>query len=149
MKPMILVSPPMMRPPVDMALRELEQRDLGEIDFCPVDSSWDASLFFNHLRSCGYCPRVCKSYDSLSLTFVNGACRWHTDPGYGLVACWLVHIENLYGDDAQLITRHGPLDLKAGDLCVFDSDQGHGWLSNSPCVMVMATVAKARQGVAA
>lgn len=61
-----------------------------------------------------------------------------------LGAAGLVHSENSLGDDAQLITRHGPLDMRQGDLCVFDSDQGHAWLSNAACVMVMATVTRQR-----
>lgn len=142
MKPTMLVSPPMMTPPIDNALRGMQINDPGEIDSCHIDSSWDAAGFFDHLRSCGYRPRDCRKYPALSLTFIIGACRWHTDPGFGLVACWLVHSENDLGDDAQLITRHGPLDMRAGDLCVFDADQGHAWLSNGSCVMVMATVAR-------
>ena len=142
MKPTMLVSPPMMAPPIDNALRRMQINDPGEIDSCHIDSSWDAAGFFDHLRSCGYRPRECKKYESLSLTFLIGAGRWHTDPGFGLVACWLVHSENDLGDDAQLITRHGPLDMRAGDLCVFDADQGHAWLGNGSCVMVMATVAR-------
>ena len=142
MKPTMLVSPLMMAPPIDNALRRMQINDPGEIDSCHIDSSWDAAGFFDHLRSCGYRPRECKKYESLSLTFIIGACRWHTDPGFGLVACWLVHSENDLGDDAQLITRHGPLDMRAGDLCVFDADQGHAWLGNGSCVMVMATVAR-------
>lgn len=142
MKPLHLVSPAIQRPPVAEALRRIELIDVGEIDSCDIDDSWDSAVFFEHLRTCGYRPRACKQYSALSLTFVDGACRWHTDPGFGLVACWLVHNENSLGDDAQLITRHGPLDMKAGDLCVFDSDQGHAWLSNAACVMVMATVSR-------
>lgn len=142
MKPAILPHPPIMRPPIDKALRRLKLNNPGEIDSCDIDSSWDSAVFFAHLRDCGYHPRDCRRYPSLSLTFVEGACRWHTDPGFGIVACWLVHSENSLGDDAQLITRHGPLDMSQGDLCVFDSDHGHAWLSNAACVMVMATLSK-------
>jgi hypothetical protein len=122
----------------------LKSNPSGEIDSCDIDSNWDSAAFFKHLCDQGYRPRDCKRYASLSLTFVDGACRWHTDPGFGIAACWLVHSENGIGDDAQLITRHGPLDMIEGDLCVFDSDQGHAWLSNAACVMVMATVARSR-----
>lgn len=144
MKPTMLVSPPIMRPPIDKALRRLKLNSPGEVDSCDIDSGWDSAAFFWHLHDCGYRPRDCKRYQSLSLTFVEGACRWHTDPGFGIVACWLVHSENSLGDDAQLITRHGPLDMRKDDLCVFDSDHGHAWLSNAACVMVMATVTRQR-----
>ena len=55
----------------------------------------------------------------------------------------------IQGDEPQLITRHGPLNVKEGDLFIFNADQGHAWVSNGACVMVMATIAKQRQGVAA
>lgn len=142
MKPTMLASPPIMRPPIDTALRKLKLNSPGEIDSCYINSSWDSAAFFQHLRGCGYRPRNCRRYASLSLTFLEGACRWHSDPGYGLVACWLVHSENNLGNDAQLITMHGPLDMRTDDLCVFDSNQGHAWLSNAACVMVMATIAR-------
>lgn len=141
MKPTMMASPAMMTPPIAEALRRVEMNDPGEIDSIEI-TVWDAVPFFDHLRSCGYRPSDCRMYPALSLTFLSGACRWHTDPGFGIVACWLVHSENDPGDDAQLITRHGPLDMRGGDLCVFDADQGHAWLSNATCVMVMATVTR-------
>jgi hypothetical protein len=144
MKPIMLVSPSIMLPPIDEALRLVKGNGLGEVDNRHIDSSWNVTPFFEHLRSCGYRPRDCKEFLPLALTFVNGACRWHTDPSYGIVACWLVHSENTLDSDAQLITRHGPLDMRTGDLCVFNSNYGHAWLSNAPCVMVMATVARIR-----
>ena len=144
MKPIMLASPSIKIPPIDEALKLAKGNDLGEIDSCRIDDSWDVVPFFEHLRNCGYRPRDCEDFLSLSLTFVNGACRWHTDPGFGIVACWLVHSENALCSDAQLITRHGALDMREGDLCLFNANRGHAWLSNAPCVMVMATVARIR-----
>jgi hypothetical protein len=143
MKPIMLFSPKIQAPPIESAIRLAEGNSLGEIDNRIIDPSlWKSSAFFDYLHTFGYRPRKCKRYDSLSLTFVNGSCRWHTDPGFGLVACWLLHSDNDFGDDAQLVTRFGPTDMAVGDLCVFDSDQGHAWLSNGICVMVMATVSR-------
>lgn len=137
----MLASPRMMPPPIGHALHRVQYSDRGEIDNIDI-TGWDAAAFFDHLRSCGYRSRDCRKYQPLSLTFVDGACRWHTDPGFGIVACWLVHSENPLGIDAQLITKRGPVDMRVGDLCVFDADQGHAWMSNGVCVMVMATISR-------
>ena len=145
----MLASPPIMYPPIEAALRKLKMICPGEIGSFAIADCWDSALFFEHLGGCGYRRRRCESYDSLSLTFIDGACCWHTDPGFGLVACWLIYNENSSGDEPQLITRHGPLNVKEGDLFIFNADQGHAWVSNGACVMVMATIAKQRQGVAA
>jgi hypothetical protein len=135
------------KPELVDSIRRARANDPGEIDNNPISAiGWDADPFLDHLRNCGWRFRECKKYTSLSLTFVNGSCRWHDDPGFGVVACWLVYSENPFSDDAQLVTRHGPLDMREGDLCVFDADQGHAWLSNAVCVMVMVTIAPFRGG---
>lgn len=139
MKPKMLAPPQIQRPLIQTAIELAADNLDGEIDSHEI-SGWDDAPFYQHLHDCGYKRRNCKFYTSLSLTYVNGACRWHDDPGFGVVACWLLHSDNDFSNDAQLITRYGPLDMRVGDLCVFDADQGHAWLSNGICVMVMATV---------
>ena len=147
MKPHHLASPHLAFPPHLDQVREAHRNEPGEIDSDSV-SSWNAEPFYAHLRQCGYRDRQCNQYPSLSLTFVNGACRWHDDPGFGLVACWLIYTEVSRDDAPQLVTKHGPLDLYRGDLCVFDANQGHAWLSNGACVMLMATITKLRSSAA-
>lgn len=143
-KPILLPSPAIEPPSVQAAIRLALDNSAGEIDSCHINGWVDEQLFFDHLRACGWRPRRCSKYEQLSLAFLNGAFRWHDDPGFGLVACWLVHSDNDPGEWPQLITRQGPLDMHSGDLCVFDANCGHAWLSNAVCVMVMATVARSR-----
>lgn len=142
MKPVHLPKHSIQAPSVNRAIQIALDNSAGEINSRRIEG-WDPAPFFDHLRACGWRPRQCQKYESLSLTFLNGACRWHTDPGFGPVACWLVHSDDDPGDWPQLITRHGPVDMRVGSLCIFDADQGHAWLSNAVCVMVMATVARA------
>jgi hypothetical protein len=141
MKPIMLPSPQIKAPSTDWAISKAIDNGEGEIDSRYING-WDSAPFYEHLRQYGYRARKCYKYGDLTLTFVNGSARWHDDPGFGLVACWLVHSGNDLGYDAQLITRDGGWDMIQGDLCVFNADKGHAWLSNEVCVMVMATLAK-------
>lgn len=146
MKPLLLHCPDLNYPPHTEEIRAAHKSSPGDIESSDLDSdSWDSKPFFDYLRKHGYRSRDCQRYGSLSLTYVNGSCRWHDDPGFGLVACWLIYSENLWGNDAQLVTRHGPVDIREGRLCIFDANQGHAWLSNGVCVMVMATIAPVRR----
>ena len=144
MKPKLLSAPPLLfAPSVTWAIEEAQFNSLGEVDSRSISvDQWNLAPFFDHLRSeHGYRPRECVAYPSLTLTYVKGACPWHVDPGFGLVACWLVYDDNEIGYEPQLITKHGPLEMRTGDLCVFDANQGHAWLGNGTSVMVMATIA--------
>lgn len=142
MKPLLLAPLAINHPPIAHAIKAAHLLDRGEIDSKSMDVSfWDSASFFKALQDRNYRKRECQKYAPLTLTYIDGSARWHTDPGFGLVACWLVYSENYPGFDAQLITTRKPLDLRENDLCIFDSDQGHAWISNGVCVMVMATVA--------
>jgi len=143
MKPLTLAQPAITAPPWGHCVELCKGLDLGEIDTIPLDPCLtDLDLFSDHLERCGYRRRQCHRYATLSFTYVNGSARWHDDPGFGPVVCWLLYTENPLGCDAQLITRHGPLDMRVGDLCIFDANKPHAWLSNGICVMLMMTVAK-------
>lgn len=142
MKPLIFGFLPLEHPPITAAIKEAHCLDKGEIDSKIIDISfWDPAPFFNALQDRNYRKQECQKYAPLTLTYIDGSARWHDDPGFGVVACWLVYSENPCGFDAQLITAHGALDLRENELCIFDANQGHAWISNGVCVMVMATVA--------
>lgn len=147
MKPIMLSSPQIKAPSVDWAISKAIDNGKGLVDSQFING-WDSAPFYWWLRQCGYRPRNCDKYNDLTLAFVNGSAGWHDDPGLGLVACWLVHSGNDPADNAQLITRYGGLDIWQGDLCVFNANKGHAWLSNDVCVMVMATIAKLSQSSA-
>lgn len=143
MKPLMLAKPAITAPPWSHCVELCKELDLGEIDSTPLDPCLtNLNLFYDHLERCGYRRRQCYRYATLSFTYVNGSARWHDDPGFGHVVCWLLYTENPARIDAQLITRHGPLDMRVGDLCIFDANKPHAWLSNGICVMLMMTVAK-------
>lgn len=146
MKPVLLDPVHIPTPDFVEQIRQSRLSDSGRPDTDEINQDlWDPSLFFEHLRKHGYRQRECNHYESLSLTFLNGSCCWHTDPGYGLVACWLIYSENHWDYEAELITKSGPVPMREFNLCVFDADQGHAWISNGVCVMVTATVSKIRQ----
>lgn len=143
MKPIHTAKPTIIFPPLETVIRKAHNTFAGQIKSDPIDvSSWDPSPLFDVLKEHNYQRRKCRYYNSLSLTYINGACRWHTDPGFGVVACWLVHCENDCGYNAQLITKHGALEMFENSLCIFDSNKGHAWISNAICVMVMATITR-------
>jgi len=143
MKPLMLAKPAITAPPWSHCVELCKELDLGEIDSISLDHRLTPfDPFFDHLERCGYRRRQCHRYATLSLTYVNGSARWHNDPSLGPVVCWLLYTGNPLGIDAQLITRHGPLDMRVGDLCIFDANKPHAWLSNGICVMLMMTVAK-------
>lgn len=135
-------------PPLQEALIKAHKENKGEIDSLVIGPDlWDPTEFGGYLAHHGYRTRYCEKYSPLTLTWVNGSAKWHTDPGFGLVACWLLFDSDPGFYDAQLISSHGPLDMRTGDICVFDANQGHAWLSNGVSVMLMATVARIRQRV--
>ena len=146
MKPIQLASLAIEHPPFAEVVDAAECLSKGEVDNRTIDPSfWDPVLFFEALQARGYRKRECEKYASLTLTYANDSCRWHTDPGLGVVAGWLVYSENDIFFDAELITRHGNLPLRENDLFIFDADKGHAWISEGLCILVMATVAKMRR----
>jgi hypothetical protein len=148
-KPVELQGPCMVKvPPMEKALIKAHKEHEGEIDSLVISPDlWDPTEFAGYLAHHGYRRRESERYSSLTLTWVNGSAKWHTDPGFGLVVCWLLFDSDPGFDGAQLVTRHGPLNMRMGDICVFDANQGHAWISNGVSVMLMVTVSRIRQRV--
>ena len=117
----------------------------------------DASLkllsnFFQALADNGYTERYDSPYSSLSLTYCKGSIEPHCDPEYGLVALWLVSVKQLHriqhglrSEDPSLYGSRRWLDVRLGEIIVFDADKEHAWLSNYHCSMIMQTVKKTRR----
>lgn len=117
----------------------------------------DASLkllsnFFQTLADNGYAKRYGSPYNSLSLTYCKGSIQPHHDPDYGLVALWLVSVKQLHriqsgfqSEDPSLYGSRRWLDVRLGEIIVFDADKEHAWLSNYHCSMIMQTVKKVRR----
>jgi hypothetical protein len=90
-------------------------------------------------------------YSSLSLTSCKGSVDPHDDPGLGLSALWFIHRKPLHKSQQGL---HEPpvlyggrqwLDVRLGEIIVFDANKEHAWLSNYHCSMIMQTIKKARR----
>ena len=117
----------------------------------------DASLkllsnFFQTLTDNGYIKRDGSPYNSLSLTYCKGSIQPHHDPDYGLVALWLVSVKRLHqnqhgfqSEDPVLYSSKQWLDVRLGEIIVFDTDKEHAWLSNYHCSMIMQTVRRVRR----
>ena len=78
---------------------------------------------------------------------IRGSVPWHDDSGIGLLLNWLVKSKDLVGykdclshNDCHLLTRHGQLEIKVGDIFVFNGNIGHAWVSNSQCMLVQTPV---------
>lgn len=122
------------RPPIEKAWNEAKSLMLGELETCDT-KNWNSKPFFNAL-SFNYLPRKCRMYSPLDLICTRGSIFPHEDSGFGLVVCWLLKTE----DQPYLMTTGGNLNLLPGGMCIFDANKEHAWLSNGPCVMLMATI---------
>lgn len=121
---------------------------------CPVSSALSPSALrppFDRLEAFlntkGYTIRKSLNYyASCSLTYVSGCIEWHDDLGYGISASVLLYQNKRKGYDnfCQLLTRHGGLSLRIGDVFVFDASKKHAWLSNVDCLLAMMTIKKVR-----
>jgi hypothetical protein len=90
-------------------------------------------------------------YTGSSYLPLRGSVPWHNDDGIGLLLNWIVASKNLEGytdslshNACHLLTRHGQLEIKAGDIFVFNGNAGHAWISNSQCMLVQTTVKATR-----
>lgn len=141
MKPILLVKPPKLPPLPKRAISSTRNLSIGEIDSGVVDPNTPAwSRFLDHLEQCGWKTRDCHLYSPHTYTYLNGSCAWHDDPGYGKVACCLIHRHKDYRVDTQLVTRHGGMPMNLGDLVVFNANYGHAWIGHGPTVFAMVTV---------
>jgi hypothetical protein len=110
MKPLMLASPRIATPSIKAILELGKDSEAGEICQTCINQ-WNSLPFYGYLRQCGYQKRACRKYSNLEMLFVDGSVKWHDDPGFGVIACWLIYRDGSSYDCAQLITRHGPLSL--------------------------------------
>jgi len=121
---------------------------LGEVD--PQGASDNDPLITKLLdigKEYGLILKKQSFYTGSSYTPVRGSVPWHNDNGIGLLLNWLVASKDLAGykdclshNDCHLLTRHGQLEIKTGDIFVFNGNIGHAWISNSQCMLVQTTV---------
>ena len=130
----------------DMSLGEVYAHSMSE-----EDSRQEFKEFFALLEEGGYRISNGTPYNSLSLTSCRGSVGEHDDPGYGLVALWLVRIRGLnrgryanWGDAPELYASGKWGIVRLGDIVVFNANKKHAWLVNGTCHMLMQTVTKKR-----
>lgn len=142
MKPCVLAS---LKCRLDCPKEFLQREyELGEVYAYEADpSKYHISKLLEVAKQRGYVKKAKQPfYLDPSITVTNGSIGWHNDPGIGKVATLLLYESKLYDEPAALITKHGVLYVKPGDIFVFDANQFHAWLSNSLCIFAQACVKK-------
>jgi len=105
---------------------------------------WDFPALARLANAAGYLPCKADLYASVNFLPCNGSIKWHTDPGSGVnVACLVNHDSSIY-PLPELITKYGALEVNPGDVFVFNTNQGHAWLSHDLCVLASITVKRKR-----
>ena len=137
----------------DSFLTKDANMSVGEVYTAEIDKEQPSNAladFFHVLVNSGYAIR--ESQFSLSLTYCKGSVQPHDDKGYGLAALWLVSVKPLhkhqrefYPEKPLLYSSKQWLDVRLGEIIVFDADKEHAWLSNCHCSMIMQTVKGVRR----
>ena len=118
-----------------------EMVEVGEVELCTSSlEEWDFPDLVALANAAGYIPCQIGMYASVNFLPVNGSVKWHTDAGIGLNVACLVSNDSSIHPLPELITNHGALEVSPGDVFVFNSDQGHAWLSHDVCVLASITV---------
>jgi hypothetical protein len=109
----------------------------------PSDPAFDKLI--KVAKNAGFNHRIVYLYQSLGWTFCLGSVPWHTDPGLGYIVSWVARLPA--HETGELITRHGSLPVKEGDVFAFNADHGHAWLCNNeePTVFAQITVGRRRK----
>ena len=117
----------------------------GETDSitCAPDE-WDFPLLIPAVRAAGYEPVKRYHYNMHDFTIVQDSVAWHVDSYCHLSVIMPVEMDDPW-TPAQLITKHAPLDLRIGDIAVFNASLGHAWINNGYCALATMTVKKIRK----
>ena len=117
----------------------------GEVDAitCAPDE-WDFPLLIPAIRAVGYEPAKRHLYNTYDFTIVQDSVAWHVDSYCHLSVIMPVEMDDPW-TPAQLITKHGALDLRIGDIAVFNASLGHAWINNGYCMLATMTVKKRRK----
>ena len=118
----------------------------GEVDSISASlNEWSFPALVRLAAAAGFVPRDCQIYAPVNFLSVNSSVKWHTDPGSGINVACLALSDDYLGSLPELITRHGALELRCGDVFVFDADKGHAWVSNEFCVLANIATRKQRR----
>ena len=125
---------------------------LGDIEaHATSPHQWDFPLLIEALKPTCYVPRKTRHYPAFDFTFVNQSVNWHRDEGCGILVATLVaqgdgeaEKRGCIGERQALITRHGELPIRLGDMFVFNASLGHAWISYEACALACMTVKRKR-----
>jgi len=122
-----------------------EMAEVGQVEsFTASLNEWDFPALVGLANAAGYTPCLAKHFAPVNFLPVNGSVKWHTDSGCGVnVACLVDNSRSIYSLP-ELITKHGALEVSPGDVFVFNTNQGHAWLSRDVCVLASITVKRKR-----
>ena len=137
----------------DRFLTKDANMSVGEVYTTEIDKEQSSNAladFCHVLVNNGYAIRESQLFASLSLTYCKGSVQPHDDKGFGLAALWLASVKPLHksqwGFEAPLLySSKRWLDVRLGEIIVFDADKEHAWLSNYHCSMIMQTVKRGRR----
>jgi hypothetical protein len=119
---------------------------ISEVDSLTGDPADPAFVKLISLtETCGFTYQPNRHlYQSLGWLFCQGSIPWHTDLGLSYIVAW---VARLGSEHSELITRHGDLPVKEGDVFAFNADHGHAWLTNNedPVVFAQITVGRRRK----
>ena len=117
----------------------------GQVDAITcAPGEWDFPLLIPAVRALGYEPVRRRYYNTYDFTIVQDSVPWHVDHGCHLSVIMPVEMDDPW-TPAELITKHGPLRLRIGDIAVFNASLGHAWINNGYCALASMTVKKVRR----
>jgi hypothetical protein len=122
-----------------------EMVEVGQVESYTASlEEWDFPALARLANAAGYVPCQADSYASVNFLPCNGSIKWHTDPGLGVNVACLVNNDSSIYPLPELITKYGALEVSPGDVFVFNTNQGHAWLSHNVCVLASITVKRKR-----
>ncbi len=131
-------------------LLEIERRSwLGDVEPLDLETPSDCyQALLKHALQHDLKPSPVPHYNDKCILPLAGSVGWHHDDGMGLLLSWLIHESQLsrkeHASDKQLIYPGGAIDVRVGDVFLFNANKGHAWYSNSRCTLAQMTVTKTR-----
>jgi hypothetical protein len=146
MKPLVIGNIKNFKLPNGASRNWKKNVELGEVESVYAClREWSFPELVQIAAVAGYIPWDVQMYASCNFLAVNGSVKWHTDTGSGINVACLVISKNYLGALPELITRWGALELRSGDVFVFNTDKGHAWISEDFCALASITAKKTRK----
>ena len=153
MKPAVLTrQTPNNRKQIAEYIKQLKSSELGEVEpkTVEIENEFIQELLYLGSTHANLKYKPCTHYSSPSILLLKGSVGMHDDHGMGLLLNWVLKVNNLSrspwsSHGPELITKQGCLEIREGDVFVFDANKDHAWLSNDRCLLAQVTVKKTRK----